>query len=211
MNASVTGSSLRSAFAACQVFNHEGNHNEVRSTNPRDRRYADFCSGRFSAVVPYKAGAHRRSICSRRCGRCCHPQSGAEATEQTGQTFFVENSLARDRTIGTQFVARAAPDGYTLLAIDNTYSMLPYVFKKLPFDRCQCVRPDHGKCVYTRLDRRSRADSPYVLMVWHRNNDCSCRLARIPGVGPIVASMLVMKTPPPRRSARLATLPPGSA
>jgi len=42
------------------------------------------------------------------------------------------------------------------------------------------------------------------LMVWHRNNDCSRRLARIPGVGPIVASMLVMKTPAPEafRSAR---------
>ncbi len=42
------------------------------------------------------------------------------------------------------------------------------------------------------------------LMAWHRNNDCSRRLARIPGVGPIVASMLVMKTPAPEafRSAR---------
>jgi transposase len=35
------------------------------------------------------------------------------------------------------------------------------------------------------------------LMAWHRGNEVSRRLAQIPGVGPIVASMLVMKTPGP--------------
>ena len=41
-------------------------------------------------------------------------------------------------------------------------------------------------------------------MTWHRTDECSRRLARIPGVGPIGASMLVMKTPAPQefRSAR---------
>jgi transposase len=42
------------------------------------------------------------------------------------------------------------------------------------------------------------------LMAWHRADECSRRLAQIPGVGPIGASMLVMKTPAPEafRSAR---------
>jgi transposase len=42
------------------------------------------------------------------------------------------------------------------------------------------------------------------LMAWHRADACSRRLAKIPGVGPISASMLVMKTPTPEsfRSAR---------
>jgi transposase len=42
------------------------------------------------------------------------------------------------------------------------------------------------------------------LMAWHRADACSRRLAKIPGVGPIGASMLVMKTPTPEsfRSAR---------
>jgi transposase len=42
------------------------------------------------------------------------------------------------------------------------------------------------------------------LMKWHRSDPCSRRLAQIPGVGPIGASMLVMKTPAPDtfRSAR---------
>jgi transposase len=42
------------------------------------------------------------------------------------------------------------------------------------------------------------------LMAWHRADECSRRLAQIPGVGPIGASMLVMKAPGPEafRSAR---------
>jgi transposase len=35
------------------------------------------------------------------------------------------------------------------------------------------------------------------MMAWHRNNECSRRLADIPGIGPIGASLLVMKTPDP--------------
>jgi transposase len=35
------------------------------------------------------------------------------------------------------------------------------------------------------------------LMAWHRHNECSRRLAQIPGVGPIGASLLAMKTPDP--------------
>lgn len=42
------------------------------------------------------------------------------------------------------------------------------------------------------------------LMAWHRANECSRRLAQIPGVGPIGASLLVMKMPAPEafQSAR---------
>jgi transposase len=42
------------------------------------------------------------------------------------------------------------------------------------------------------------------LMAWHRADACSQRLAQIPGIGPIGASMLVMKTPVPEtfRSGR---------
>ena len=42
------------------------------------------------------------------------------------------------------------------------------------------------------------------LMAWHHADECSRRLAKIPGVGPIGASLLLMKTPAPEqfRSAR---------
>ena len=63
-----------------------------------------------------------------------------KATEQMGEPFFVENKPGATGTIGAQFVARAPADGYTLLAIDNTYSLLPYVFKKLPWNHRQRSR-----------------------------------------------------------------------
>jgi hypothetical protein len=50
------------------------------------------------------------------------------------------------------------------------------------------------------------------LMTWHRSDECSQRLARIPGVGPIGASLLMMKTPDPcgldpvRRQVHLASV-----
>jgi transposase len=47
---------------------------------------------------------------------------------------------------------------------------------------------------YTQLQTRLE-EVDDKLMAWHRTNDCSRRLAQIPGVGPIGASMLVMKAP----------------
>jgi tripartite-type tricarboxylate transporter receptor subunit TctC len=62
-------------------------------------------------------------------------------TEQTGQTFFVENKPGASGTIGAQAVVRSAPDGYTLLALDNTFALLPFVFKKLPWEGDLPVAP----------------------------------------------------------------------
>lgn len=36
------------------------------------------------------------------------------------------------------------------------------------------------------------------LMAWHRGSECSQRLAQIPGIGPIGATLLMLKTPDPR-------------
>ncbi len=56
-------------------------------------------------------------------------------SEQTKGTFVVENKPGATGTIGTQQVIRSAPDGYTLLALDNTFALLPFVFKKLPWEQ----------------------------------------------------------------------------
>ena len=49
---------------------------------------------------------------------------------------------------------------------------------------------------YARLQAELKAIDAR-LMAWHRANACSRRLAQIPGVGPIGATTLVMKTPDP--------------
>jgi tripartite-type tricarboxylate transporter receptor subunit TctC len=62
-------------------------------------------------------------------------------TEQTGQQFFVENKTGATGTIGMGEAARAAPDGHTLLAIDTTYSMVPFVFRRLSWDHANGFAP----------------------------------------------------------------------
>lgn len=62
-------------------------------------------------------------------------------SEQMGQSFVVENKSGATGTIGAAEAARSAPDGYTLLAMDNTYAMLPYLFSRLPFDQATAFSP----------------------------------------------------------------------
>ena len=51
------------------------------------------------------------------------------------QTFLVENKGGASAQIGTAFVAKSAPDGYTLLTATNTgHSANPALFKKLAYD-----------------------------------------------------------------------------
>lgn len=65
----------------------------------------------------------------------------AKLQEQTGQTFYVENKAGATGTIGVAAVAQSPADGYTLVANDTTYALLPHIFKKLPFDHAGSLEP----------------------------------------------------------------------
>jgi tripartite-type tricarboxylate transporter receptor subunit TctC len=57
-----------------------------------------------------------------------------EMSRDLGQPIIVENRPGADSAIGAQLVARAAPDGYTLLfAMDVTMVMNPITVKNLPY------------------------------------------------------------------------------
>jgi tripartite-type tricarboxylate transporter receptor subunit TctC len=83
-------------------------------------------------VVPYAPGG-AVDVVTRKMAQ--------KLTEQTGQSFFVENRAGATGTIGAQQAAKAEPDGYTLMANDTTYSLLPHIFKKLPFDHDKDLLP----------------------------------------------------------------------
>ena len=58
----------------------------------------------------------------------------AELTTQLGQSFFVENQPGANGIVGATTVAKAAPDGYTLLVYSAGFVVNPYVQKSLPYD-----------------------------------------------------------------------------
>lgn len=59
---------------------------------------------------------------------------GQKMTEITGQIVVVENRAGASTNIGTEFVARAPGDGYTLLSTTLPLVVNPSLFTKLPFN-----------------------------------------------------------------------------
>jgi tripartite-type tricarboxylate transporter receptor subunit TctC len=55
-------------------------------------------------------------------------------TETFGQQFLVENKPGAATMIGSDLVAKSAPDGYTLLMAAAPIAINPYLFAKIPFD-----------------------------------------------------------------------------
>lgn len=62
-------------------------------------------------------------------------------TERTGRSFIVDNVTGAGGVIGDSAVARATPDGYTLLATSSTLAINPAVYAELPFDTNKAFAP----------------------------------------------------------------------
>jgi tripartite-type tricarboxylate transporter receptor subunit TctC len=58
----------------------------------------------------------------------------AKLAEQTGQNFFVENHPGANGIVGADMVAKAAPDGYTLMVYSSGLISNKSLYKKLPYD-----------------------------------------------------------------------------
>jgi tripartite-type tricarboxylate transporter receptor subunit TctC len=66
----------------------------------------------------------------------------AELQKLWGQSVVVENRTGAGGTIGTDSVAKSAPDGYTLLfAADASITIAPHLYSKLPYDPVRDLAP----------------------------------------------------------------------
>jgi tripartite-type tricarboxylate transporter receptor subunit TctC len=87
---------------------------------------AAFPSRAIHIVVPFPAGGPA-DIAARLIGQ--------KMSEDWGAPVVVDNRPGANTIIGAQVVARAAPDGYTLLmVIDSTLTMNQYLYRTLPYD-----------------------------------------------------------------------------
>jgi tripartite-type tricarboxylate transporter receptor subunit TctC len=58
-----------------------------------------------------------------------------------GQSLVIENRAGAGGTIGTELVARAPADGYTVLVVDSSYAINPSLFPSLPYDPAKDLVP----------------------------------------------------------------------
>ena len=57
-----------------------------------------------------------------------------QLSAQLGQSIVVENRVGAGGTIGSAFVAKAEPDGYTILAHGSALTISPALYSNLGFD-----------------------------------------------------------------------------
>lgn len=62
-------------------------------------------------------------------------------SENLGQPVVVENKVGAGGIIGTMVVAKAQPDGYTLMVSANQFAMIPAIKKSVPFDPLKDFTP----------------------------------------------------------------------
>jgi tripartite-type tricarboxylate transporter receptor subunit TctC len=77
-----------------------------------------------------------------------------EMSKSLGQQIVVESRPSSSALLGTQFVARAAPDGYTLLSVSTTFARAPALVASAGYD---AVRDFTGVSLVSRI--------PLVLVV----------------------------------------------
>ena len=86
----------------------------------------DYPNRAIHIVVPFPAGGPA-DVAARLLAQ--------RMNEDWGQPVIVDNRPGGNTVIGAQHVAKAAPDGYTLLmAIDSTLVMNQFLYKSLPYD-----------------------------------------------------------------------------
>jgi len=93
---------------------------------------ADYPNRPLRLVVPFAPGSGTDLI-----ARAFVPQW----EKRLGQPIVIENRAGASGNIGTEIVARAAPDGYTLLLASNNFAINPALFKSVPYDPVKDFAP----------------------------------------------------------------------
>ncbi|MDH4151691.1 MAG: tripartite tricarboxylate transporter substrate binding protein [Betaproteobacteria bacterium] len=83
-------------------------------------------------IVPFAAGGSTDII-----GRLLAQKLG----EAWGQQVIVDNRPGGSTVIGTDIVAKSAPDGHTLLVTPAPFTIVPSLLKKLPYDPARDFEP----------------------------------------------------------------------
>ena len=76
---------------------------------------------------------------------------GPKLSEALGQPVIIENRPGASGQIGAAAVAKAAPDGYTLLLDASSFATNPAIYPKLPYDSLKAFRPIGVLALFTNV------------------------------------------------------------
>src|SRR5438874_1503466 len=112
----------------------------------------DYPAKPVRLIVPYVAGGNA-DIWARTLAQ--------KLTESLRQAFVVENKPGANGGIGTDFVAKSAADGYTLLAVASGPIVVnPVLYPKVPYDPVRDLAPV-AQCAVYQYVLVTRTDAPY--------------------------------------------------
>ena len=97
--------------------------------------------GRLGAALPGKTDPADRRLARGRRRRHRRANREPAAAEMLGQPVVVENRPGAGGNIGADVVAKAPPDGYTLLLAYTGHVINPGLYAKLPFDTVRDFSP----------------------------------------------------------------------
>src|SRR6266480_7229998 len=93
----------------------------------------DYPSRTVTVVVPFPAGGSVDGVARILVQKL---------NETLGQHFIVENRAGgASGTVGATAVARAAPDGYTLMVSASVHVINPFLYKNIPYDAVKDFTP----------------------------------------------------------------------
>ena len=93
---------------------------------------ADYPNRPIRVIVPFAAGGGSDYTAR---------YIGQRLADRTGQSVVVDNRPSASGIVGAELVAKAAPDGYTLLLVYSTHAQSAQLFEKLPFDPIKDFAP----------------------------------------------------------------------
>ena len=93
---------------------------------------ADYPDHPIKLIVPASPGGINDTV-----ARIIQPK----LVEALKQPIVIENKSGANNTIGTDFVAKSPPDGYTLVVVPASHSVNPAVRRQMPFDTERDLTP----------------------------------------------------------------------
>ena len=118
-----------------------------------------YPTGPITLVVPFAAGSGTDSVAR---------TLGQKLAERLRQPVLIDNRPGASAQLGAQYVAKAKPDGYTvLIATNTTHAANEHLYKKLPYDPVKDFEPvtalgRGGQLMVVRPDYPARSVGEFI-------------------------------------------------